>query len=204
MNDVVRCSVCDNQMPVSVEYCGVCGTMNPFYAVWKESGESGGAASPDVQPSAVASEEDQEAPIDFDYSALFGTQSQEETIPDTVPHGQSGDAPALDLASLFTWGEPEASTETPPTADTALAIEPAPAPEPVELPERVEPEGEAVAQAAAEPSSDASIEPEAEPEPDVEAAPEPLATLPEAAEVLVAPIEPLETPIASVETAPTS
>src|SRR5687768_15142026 len=99
--DVVRCSVCDNQMPVSVEYCGVCGTLNPFYAIWKESQGSEGTAPASAQATASSHEEEQETPIDFDFSALFGTQSQEEPQPESSTPDQGEAAPAVDLASLF-------------------------------------------------------------------------------------------------------
>jgi hypothetical protein len=190
-------------MPVSVEYCSVCGTLNPFYAVWKESEGSDSAAPAGAQSPVVAGEEEPEAPIDFDFSALFGTQSQEEAAPEAVPQSQGGEAPALDLASLFTWGEPETdSAETPPLADTISDIEPAAAPAPADLTAEGGSEVEADALTATEPTSDSDIE--AELDVDIETAPEPLVTLPAEDETSVAQVEPQETSTASVEVTTTS
>lgn len=120
-SDVVRCSLCDNQMPANSEACFVCGTPNPFYALYSSAAQDetssasseredsvGGPGEP-ILASATSGENERTdySAGEFDLSALF-VQPQpqvDETSAEAPPH-TSG----LDLSSLFSWGDDSAST----------------------------------------------------------------------------------------------
>ena len=123
-SDVVRCSLCDNQMPGDTEVCHICGTPNPFYAIYAGQADSSGASSADdaeVDDTSAALSQDSTATDgdgDYDFSALF-----------IQAEPQGGDAAAddpepsagLDLTSLFSWGDDD--NQTTPDAEEDRAIE---------------------------------------------------------------------------------
>src|SRR5438874_2145243 len=91
--EIVRCKVCDNQMPISTHYCFVCGTENPFYKVYLERqdqetepapGSEGAPASSDATEHAApptparTAHPSTEDDGDYDLSALFAEPAQPE------------------------------------------------------------------------------------------------------------------------------
>ncbi len=134
-SDVVRCSLCDNQMPVNSEVCFVCGTPNPYYALY--AGQEGATVSADAvgEPSGAVTSQDSSAPGEaeggFDLSALFAQpEPQVEEAISVSPEPTSG----LDLSSLFSWSDnsapapaaEEASVEEAVSAEPTETIEIAP------------------------------------------------------------------------------
>jgi hypothetical protein len=147
-------------MPANSEVCFVCGTPNPYYALY--AGQEGdtvtSANSADVasESSGAATSQDSSAPGEieggFDLSALFAQPEQKvEEATSASPELASG----LDLSSLFSWDDSAPAVEEA-AVEEALSAEPTGAIEvaPVE-PDEQDAASEAVESPIAQPQLDA-------------------------------------------------
>jgi hypothetical protein len=146
---VVRCSLCDNQMPANSEVCFVCGTPNPYYALYAgQEGNTVTSANAAGESSGATTSQDSSAPGEaeggFDLSALFAQPEQlVEEATSLSPEPASG----LDLSSLFSWDDDSAPAAEKAAVEEAVSVEPTGAIEVVP----VEPESDTTSEAVAPP-----------------------------------------------------